>query len=265
MWCTAKLPRMKEPARSRKYSSTSSSSAGMMHLSVNYHPVSFAGNHHSLVFFKTRGIGDNHTKKTSRQWPDLRHPTHTSEHFESVRWHECFIISTTQFFFLSFRSFLPCDRPHWHLSIFLRPHTHIFDKRVNFQAWSFTSCYWEESRAIYSPGSVRSCWFLIVWAACRLLVSWKCRHTRFLVPGTDDNKPCLNFVSFLLILLSFCASFSLNQAAEREEFLVISLVSHTVFSGNAADSELACILSVSVNFFFFLERRFWESEKGKRA
>ena len=62
----------------------------------------------------------------------------------------------------------------------------------------------------------------------------------------------------------FCASFSLNQAAEREEFLVISLVSHTVFSGSAADSELACILSVSVKFFFFLERRFLREREGKK-
>jgi hypothetical protein len=35
-----------------------------------------------------------------------------------------------------------------------------------------------------------------------------------------------------------------------KKLLVISLESHTVFSGNAADSELACILSVSVHFFF---------------
>lgn len=259
--------RMKEPARSRKYSSISSSFSVVRKkkarddaLSVNYHPVSFAG----IIIRGSSSRQPHENKKpvVNDQISAIEHtPVNTLKACDGTK---SFIISTTQFF-----SFFSLVFALWPTTLTL----------IDFSPPSAYTLFWHSGLEFHQlpghfpqPTSLR----LLTWICTQLLIfvcigclSAACvlkMSTHSFSGARHRRQQALPEFCVIVDPFNVFFFFFTELSCRRlKKLLVISLESHTVFSGNAADSELACILSVSWNFFFFRAMGFLRETKKRES
>lgn len=259
MWCTAREWRNQREAENilrflLVRGSAQENGPGMMH---------FVRQLSSCFFCRYRPL---FSATTTRKKPVVNDQISAIEHtpvntLKACDGTKCFIISTTQFFFLSFRSAFCLVTDHTDTYRFFSPQSSALETFLGLEFHQLPGHFPQQQSTLLTWIWTQLLIFVCIGclsAACVLKMSTHsfsgARHRRqqalprFCVI-VDVADPFNDF--FFLFTVFSCRRW--------EKLLVISLESHTVFSGNAADSELACILSVSVHFFSSSER--WLCER----